>query len=74
MATGIAIPAVIIKIATIRPKIKYLFLKLKRLRYLVADLGNAATFKSILFVEFLRPPFDESIAFSIKEKLWIWII
>ena len=68
MAIGIEIPAVKIKIATIRPKIKYLFLKSKRLRYFVADLGNAATFKSKLFVEFLRPPpFTESIAFSINE-------
>ena len=40
MAIGSEIPADIIKTAAIRPMIKYLFLKLlklKRLRYLVAD-------------------------------------
>ena len=41
IAIGMEIPAVIIKIATIRPKMKYLFLKLKRfLRYLVALVAD----------------------------------
>ena len=37
MAIGSEIPADIIKTAAIRPKMKYLFLKLKRLRYFVVD-------------------------------------
>ena len=41
MAIGTEIPADIIKTAAIRPKIKYLFLKLKRfLKYLVALVAD----------------------------------